>query len=258
MLNSKGIGIRFVVGISAIIIAAIGIGAFAFTGIEEEPQPNVQVKDQTLSDSTVTVNRVVAREDGWIVIHRDDNGTPGEVIGYEAVETGINSSIGVELDNTNITERLYAMLHFDTGQEGTYGFPEEDPPVETDGEIVVTSFRIEMSSEPGFEWFMASNEFSPGEIEVDVGTTVRITNQDGFIHNFTARNPETGEVVVNQNIAAGESFEFTFDAEGVWKVWCTIHSDGTGSEPATTGMKGRVGVGVSIDEGNNGSGNGLY
>ena len=255
MFDSKGIGNRSIIAIIIILVAAVGVGTFVFTMNGEPGSPEVEVQDQSLTDSTVVIDSVVAREQGWLVIHRDDNGALGAVIGYSAVDSGTNEDVEVEIDNSQKTDTLYAMLHVDTGQRGTYEFPGGDPPVEVDGEIVVKAFSISGTSQADVEWAMEGNAFSPTAIEVDVGDTVRITNEDSFIHNFTAQNSETGEVVISQTVSAGGSLTFTFDTEGVWEVWCTIHSDGTGSEPATSGMKGRVGVGVSVSS-NDGDGNG--
>ncbi len=105
-------------------------------------------------------------------------------------------------------------------------------------------------------WEMEDTQFLPQTIEVDVGDTVRIVNNDSITHTFDSQNPETGDVVINETIGGGESITFTFDTEGVWEVWCRIHSDGTETEPATSGMRGRVGVGVSVEENDENGGNG--
>lgn len=104
--------------------------------------PAVTASDQTVSDGTVTVDSVTSDGPGWIVIHLDDNGSPGAVIGHAAVEDGENTDVSVTLDQ-DITEEttLWAMLHTDAGEQGTYEFPGADAPV-TDAEdnIVMQSF----------------------------------------------------------------------------------------------------------------------
>ncbi len=108
--------------------------------------PSVSVSDQALADGTVTVDSVTAAEAGWMVIHADDDGAPGPVIGQSVVEAGANENVTVEVDPEAVTSTLYAMLHLDTGAEGEYEFPEADPPVSVDDEIVVVPFEVSMES----------------------------------------------------------------------------------------------------------------
>ncbi len=106
----------------------------------QEVTPSVTVSDQAIEDGTVTVDSVVSDGPGWIVIHTDDDGAPGPVIGHAAVSDGENTNVTVEIDTEEATETLWAMLHEDTGEEGSYEFPDADPPVELEGEIVMQSF----------------------------------------------------------------------------------------------------------------------
>ncbi len=95
-------------------------------------------------------------------------------------------------------------------------------------------------------WELRNITFAPDILEVAVGDRVKIVNTEAIPHTFTVQNPETGEVVMDERLSRGDSVIFTFDTSGVWKVWCTIHSDGTSSEPATSGMTAKVGAGVAV------------
>ncbi len=114
-------------------------------GMEEEEEmeemtPSVTVNAQDVMDGVVVVDRVVSDGPGWIVIHADENGAPGPVIGQAAVSDGENANVQVTVDTEMATETLYAMLHTDAGTEGTYEFPGDDAPVQVDGAVVVASF----------------------------------------------------------------------------------------------------------------------
>lgn len=107
-----------------------------------------------------------------------------------------------------------------------------------------------ISNGENIELEMRNNSFQPSAMEIEVGETVKIINRDSVNHTFTAQDPESDEVVVDESLNGGESISYTFDTEGVWNIWCTVHSDGTNSEPATSGMMGKIGVGVPAgDEG---------
>ena len=104
--------------------------------------PAVEVSNQAIEDGTVTVDRVVSDGPGWIVIHADNNGAPGTVLGYTAVVDGENNDVVVEIDTENATETLYAMLHADLGTVGTYEFPGADEPVMADGQVLTPAFTV--------------------------------------------------------------------------------------------------------------------
>lgn len=91
-------------------------------------------------------------------------------------------------------------------------------------------------------WDLSNNDFSPRTVELVVGQEVVVTNRDGVTHTFTAQNPEAGEVVFDQRLSPGESVTATLDAPGTWQAWCKIHSDGSNTEPGTSGMTGAAEV----------------
>jgi len=113
--------------------------------------PSVTVEDQALgAGDTVTIAQVVAAQDGWIVIHADDNGAPGPDIGWTAVTEGVNENVVVTLDQGDVTERLYAMLHIDVSEMGTYEFPGPDAPArDAEGMVVTVPFMVTTTAAVG-------------------------------------------------------------------------------------------------------------
>jgi plastocyanin len=121
--------------------------AFAITGglaIAEEPIiPSVTVADQEIVDGNVTIAEVISNGPGWLVIHAQADGTPGPILGYSPVVDGANPDITVEIDATAATETLYAMLHTDAGELGTWEFPNgPDAPVMVGEQVVTPAFAI--------------------------------------------------------------------------------------------------------------------
>lgn len=105
---------------------------------------HVQTMDQLVGeDNTLTIPEVIASQPGWIVIHADNNGTPGQVLGQAHVETGVNTDVKVAVNPADVTSTVYAMLHIDRGMAGVYEFPGADVPVmDMDGNVVVVPFII--------------------------------------------------------------------------------------------------------------------
>ena len=105
--------------------------------------PAITVSDQDLNNETVTVAEVVSNGPGWIVIHAQADGKPGPILGYSPVTNGKNKNVVVNIDSANATETLYAMLHTDAGEIGTFEFPGgSDGPVTVDGQVVTPPFTV--------------------------------------------------------------------------------------------------------------------
>jgi len=102
-------------------------------------EPIIQVEDQQLSSGSVKVPASYLNNAGWIVIHDDDGGSPGDIVGNAQVESGFTENTSVSLDNPGDVsdgDTLYAMLHADDG--GSVGAPIEDGL----GNVVVKSFTV--------------------------------------------------------------------------------------------------------------------
>ena len=113
------------------------------TTAKEDITPSVSVGEQKLVDDSVTISSVIAEEDGWVVIHADNEGKPGTVLGNAPVDKGTNENIVVTIDPAKATDFLHAMLHVDKGNSGVFDFPGDDAPVKLDEAVVNKRFSIE-------------------------------------------------------------------------------------------------------------------
>ncbi len=89
---------------------------------------------------------MLAADAGWLVIHSDNNGAPGPVVGHVAVPQGLSTDLTVDgLDPTKLTPVLWLMLHVDDHAIGVYEFGTvqgADAPVMVDGKVVVAPLRL--------------------------------------------------------------------------------------------------------------------
>ena len=132
----------------------------------EEMAASVTVGDQDASGGTVTIEKVVADQPGWLVIHITRNGAPGPVIGQSPVSAGINDNVKVSIDLDQATQQLFAMLHVDEGAAGEYEFPGDDVPVFVDEVIVNVPFQAAF---PVADAVSASDQASSdGTVSVDL------------------------------------------------------------------------------------------
>ena len=101
-------------------------------------QPSVSVIDQPVAHGTVTIDRVVAVEPGWLAIHSAVEGNP--VIGVTPVDAWVSSKVVVEVDEISVTDTLIVMLHVDAGTVGEFEFPGGDVPVQIADQVVTSPF----------------------------------------------------------------------------------------------------------------------
>jgi plastocyanin len=207
------------------------------TATEEALTPSVTVSDQAVSDGTVTIDEAVLADGGWMVVHQAVNGNPGPVVGFAPLEPGVNENVVVDIDVSQATPSLIAMLHVDDGNLGEYEFPDADPPVLVDGEMVIQSFAVsglgtataEATTEAmpvdQVEVSIKGFAFTPKELTIPVGTTVVWTNSGGANHTVTADDGS----FASDTLSSGESFEFTFNTPGTYPYYCEIHG-GPGGE----------------------------
>ena len=60
---------------------------------------SITVEDQELGeDNMITIDQIDSPGDGWVLIHMEEDGEPGQVIGSEAIEEGENMNVMVEID----------------------------------------------------------------------------------------------------------------------------------------------------------------
>ncbi len=91
-------------------------------GVEtEKGSAQIEVADQEAT-GTITVDRVLAPTDAWIVVHTDDDGAPGTRVGLLHVPAGETTGAVVELYPVPLTDALFVAVHADRGETGVYEF----------------------------------------------------------------------------------------------------------------------------------------
>jgi plastocyanin len=66
-----------------------------------------------------------------------------------------------------------------------------------------------------------SNSYNPNPIEIKVGDTVTWINDDSSPHTVTSLNDSS--TFDSDVLRRGETFSFTFDKEGEYPYFCTLH-----------------------------------
>jgi plastocyanin len=212
-------------------------------------KPMVNVSDQNIINGQVIVDEIDTNTNSWIEIHADENGSPGNIIGYSQVGIGRDTNVVVDVNTNQATETLYAMLHIDAGMVGVYEFPGADMPIEIDGNIVQKEFTVtnyadlnipdlnapidqnasdQNTTDQNTMLGVASVEmrtlaFFPPTLSINPGTTVTWVNRDNVDHAVVGDGFSSG------TIAPGETYEYTFDTEGDYNYYCSMYPSMTGT-----------------------------
>lgn len=105
--------------------------------------PTVVVGNQALENGKVKIDQVVSGGPGWVVIYTTSSANlPDQPIGRAAVQEGDNKNVLVEVDPALAKGTLFAQLHLDAGETGTFEFPGPDAPLMIGVQMIAGFFDI--------------------------------------------------------------------------------------------------------------------
>jgi manganese oxidase len=89
--------------------------------------------------------------------------------------------------------------------------------------------------EPGpNEVYMVGQTFTPGTLEVEIGTTVRWENHSSEVHTVTSGSGGSADGIFDSgDIAPGGSFTYTFNETGTFDYFCIPHPNMTATVEVT-------------------------
>ena len=106
--------------------------------------PIVEAMDQDVSNGVVSASKIVAGENGWLVVHRTDaEMKPGPVVGYAPIRAGETMDVAAILQEPVASgEMLMLMVHAEAGGNATGIFEytlgaTEDGPIRVDDKLVM-------------------------------------------------------------------------------------------------------------------------
>jgi plastocyanin len=74
-----------------------------------------------------------------------------------------------------------------------------------------------------------SNSYNPNPIEIKLGDTVTWINNDSSPHTVTSSSSSNDSSFDSGVLRRGEAFSFTFDKEGEYPYFCTLHPNMVGT-----------------------------
>jgi cytochrome c5 len=170
---------------------------------------------------TLVAKSVLSAGPGFLVVHADVNGGPGEVAGFVAVPDGLSTNVTVELDAAKLTPVLWPMLHVDTGAVGTYEFGTVEG---ADGPVVVDGNPVTFAINAAPSLRMEAQTLSENEIYIDSA----LIDAPGWIAVHSSQDGAPGPVIGTFPLLAGlnTNVEIEVDpAQAGEQVFPMLHYD---------------------------------
>ncbi len=147
---------QWVVTVIVIIVLVI-LGYNMFKGPSSTPTNNEEPTTTNTPSATNSANRIMVADQapgnivyissvqlaapGFVVIHKDNNGTPGDVIGSKFFEKGIFPG-QITLSSPTLDGGIYyAMIHSDDGDK-KFDIRKDLPLKDSAGSIIMKLFRV--------------------------------------------------------------------------------------------------------------------
>lgn len=190
--------------------------------------------------AAVKVTSVNMASNGFLVVRKDEAGSPGKIIGVSNLTPkGINKNITINLaENISEGQTIFVMVNSDSDGNGVFQFPGPDiPENDSSGNIMLAHIAIVGDFTPEKPEvkqivFNAAVEysiggFSPEFVEIGIGQTVTFVNTSD-LNMWVASDPHPTHTDLpgfdqRSPIVNGGKYTYTFTKVGAWKYH--NHSD---------------------------------
>jgi len=127
-----------------IIASATATTLFASAGLGlADDHVMVEGADQDMSNGIISASKVMADENGWLVVHRTDGTKPGPVVAHAPLRKGENTDVAAILTEPAAKgDKFMLMLHSEAGGNKTGIFEytlgaKEDGPIKVNDKLVM-------------------------------------------------------------------------------------------------------------------------
>jgi hypothetical protein len=103
---------------------------------------SLKVENAQVKDKFILIKSVETPAAGWLVVHRSDDGKPGDIVGSMTVVSGTNNEVEIPLAAmVEPSANVILMLHEDSGTKGSFDAA-EDKPIMNGGKPVIAEVKI--------------------------------------------------------------------------------------------------------------------
>ena len=208
----------------------------------------IVIRAQDTNNNQVMVESVTAAQNGWLLIRKDANGMPGQVIGYAPVRQGLNTGFSVDIKSAqkngddNTTPTLWATLVADENALRAYATPSDDRADQMSSQAVATfgstaaatsAVALLLPTTGGLSTSritVRAQDTNNGQVIVDSATAA----QDGWLLIRKDANGMPGQVIGHAPVRQGLNSSLRVNIKSTQKngddnttptLWATLVAD---------------------------------
>ena len=191
------------------------------------PRPaGLLVEAQALTDDgLLRIAEAVSTVDGWVVVHADQDGAPGAVLGATPLPAGGGSDLTVTIDPLLATERLFVMLHVEGNGDDSFD-PAQDGPLLVDGDPLIAVLEIDLQiSVPVLEVAAQTVDAETGRVVIPAVTALA----PGWVALYADADGAPGRLLAFTDVPAGRTSNVTLTVnpyEATPTLFAALHTDG--------------------------------
>lgn len=204
--------------------AADGVMSYAGTPVTADFKvslpPVLVLFDQPVIESQFVVDRIISDGAAWLVAYQqDENEQPGFIIGFAALQDGLNENVVVEVDGSAVTDTLLLTLHDDTGTLGEFDFPANDPRRDYQERAFFTPLNTATGS------YLIVRDQAVADEQVTVSLVVAAVDLWAVVYSDEAGEP--GEIIGQAFVPAGFAQEVVVEltAAPTTQLHVLLHAD---------------------------------
>ncbi|CAG0936733.1 hypothetical protein TFLX_05621 [Thermoflexales bacterium] len=201
----------------------------------------ITVHDQDVRSGFILVDAITTTQPGWVVFYKNPNFTPGEIVGFAPVYSGVNTNVKATIDTPKLgkSTHVWAQLHKDDGQRGVFEWerqekPLRDWPLVQDQRYVRASFSTSAARVPTSTVDLKTAQIAVNDQALDRGIIVMdaiTTPLNGWIVIYKDPNLTALEIVGYAPVYKGTNHAVKVNIETAKvgeqaALWAVLHSDG--------------------------------
>lgn len=191
--------------------------------IDEEPirstftvalPPDVMVINQPIVTNQLVIERATINEPGWVSVYTNFEGFIDRLLGYAPLEPGVNHNVVVPIDPQFTTSLLHVLLHTDTGVQGEFEYPSEDPALrDEEGRTIRFTFQTDAGN------YIITRDQPLGEDDTVLVPLV-VTDLETWVTIWTDAEGTPGELLGQTRVGRGvhRNLEVSIEADAATDV----------------------------------------
>lgn len=158
--------------------------------------PSITVADQELLDNgLVRIESAYSPKPGWLLLHADDDGAVGPLLGHIFLRAGLNENLSIPIPWREATPLLHAVLYEDDDRPNRLDYPDGDLPVLLNGQPLITSFTVSLPPDV----YVLDQPVVDGKITVERV----VSDKPGWLVIYFDENDLPGRIIGSAPLNAG-------------------------------------------------------